>query len=569
MLLDIDLEYQPEAGRYEFLVMPDRSETITAERGRIQATFFDQRPASLSFFSDINHAFSNRELLTNIETFKTGFGGSLNFRNRALPFTLRYVEEDWKQKELEIGREFNNYRQMFQIESNKSFGARDSHKLLFSHSNHQREFGNADTIQNTITDVNLRNRFYFNQDQSSALNSFIWYYHQVGSQDFDRFQLYENLILQFPHQLRLLGHYQYSWFDQPLFNSRQHNAGGQLEHQLFLSLNSHLFYDYSQLKQTQFDETIHTAGIGINYRKKIPNGLLILDYEIRQRKHDHNSQAQQRQIINEEKRLEDGVTVLLDNPFVEINSVIVQDITNTIIYQLNIDYVLIIRGDFLEIQRLPGGQIPNGTTVYIDYITNQQNSYKFDSYNNNFRIQVSLFKNLFEIYFRYFDQDYTNIVTTNTQILNFISQNVYGIKSTVSLVSAGIEWDYFRATIVPYNSKRYYINFSQQFFRNWNIMLSANYRDYLLTLEDEKQKFADFSGRLIYSFWSQSRLTLEGGYRMQDGRNIDLDLRTFRGEFSTFYRKIILSFGLETYRRDYIGEIINFAGTYVRLTRQF
>ena len=68
MLLDLDLEYQPGTGRYEFLNIPDRSETITAERAHIQATFFDQRPVSIGVLSNINHAFSNRELLTNIET---------------------------------------------------------------------------------------------------------------------------------------------------------------------------------------------------------------------------------------------------------------------------------------------------------------------------------------------------------------------------------------------------------------------------------------------------------------------------------------------------------------------
>ncbi len=569
MLLDIDLEYQPGAGSYQYLVIPDRSETVTAEQGRIQATFFDQRPVSLGIFSNINHAYSNRELLTNIETLKTDFGGLLSYKNRMLPLTLRYIQEDWKQKELEIGREFKNYRQMFQAETNKSFGGRDSHQLMFSHSKLQREYGNADIIDNTITDINLRDRIFFNRNQSSSLHSFVWYYHQVGSQDFDRFQLYENLTLQLPSQFRLLGHYQYSWYDQQFYESRQHNAGGQIEHQLFLSLRSHLFYDYSQLEQSQFDETIHTAGIGFNYRKKIPAGLLMLDYELRQRKQDHNSLSQQRQIVNEEKRLEDGQTVLLNNPYVDINSIIVHDASRTIIFQLNIDYILITRGDFIEIQRLPGGQISNGTTVYIDYLTNQQDSYQFDSYNNNFRIHTSFFNNLLELYFRYFDQDYNNVITTNTRILNYITQNVYGIKSTVAFISGGIEFDNFRATIVPYESKRYYINLTRQFFRKWNIILSANYRDYLLTQEKERQKFTDLSGRLIYSFWRQSRLTLEGGYRMQDGRGIDLDLRTFRGEFSTFYRKIVLSIGLETYRRDYIGEIINFAGTYIRITRQF
>jgi len=48
-------------------------------------------------------------------------------------------------------------------------------------------------------------------------------------------------------------------------------------------------------------------------------------------------------------------------------SVLVYNLNRTIIYQENIDCVLIRREDFTEIQRIPGGQILNGQEVSVDY----------------------------------------------------------------------------------------------------------------------------------------------------------------------------------------------------------
>ena len=70
-------------------------------------------------------------------------------------------------------------------------------------------------------------------------------------------------------------------------------------------------------------------------------------------------------MLNEEQVLRDGEMTLLNKPYVDVNSVVVKDVSGTLIYQANFDYILLERAGYVEIQRIPGGLIPNkGTVIY-------------------------------------------------------------------------------------------------------------------------------------------------------------------------------------------------------------
>ena len=99
--------------------------------------------------------------------------------------------------------------------------------------------------------------------------------------------------------------------------------------------------------------------------------------------------------------------------------------------------------------------------------------------------------------------------------------------------------------------------------------ITGNWRDYRLALENEKQQFADISGQVGYVITRTVNLNLYGGYRFQEGRGIDLDLTNFRAEILTRIRKLYFSTGIEIYRRDFSGEIINYNGAFIRLERKF
>jgi hypothetical protein len=265
----------------------------------------------------------------------------------------------------------------------------------------------------------------------------------------------------------------------------------------------------------------------------------------------------------------DEAPVLLNNPDIDENSVVVWNAGRTNTYDVNIDYLLISRGDYLEIQRLPGGQIANGEEVQVDYTALEISSYRFDTNTNIYQARISLFTRLVEAYIRFHEQDYDNVQKASNKILKQISQSIYGIRINWQGMTLGWELDDFASNVVPYQSFRYLFTFSQNIFRTLNLRISGSWRNLNLIDENEKQKFADISGRIGYAITRTLNLNIEGGYRFQEGRGIDLDLTNLRTEVRTRIRNLYFSTGLEIYRRNFSGEIINYNGVFVRLERKF
>ena len=87
--------------------------------------------------------------------------------------------------------------------------------------------------------------------------------------------------------------------------------------------------------------------------------------------------------------------------------------------------------------------------------------------------------------------------------------------------------------------------------------------------EPEYQKYMDITGKAIYTIYKQTSLNLDLMYRKQTGRGIDLDLMSAKTEIISSINRLYLTVGLEVYKRNYVGEIINFKGTYFKLVRKF
>ncbi|MCK4798915.1 MAG: hypothetical protein KAT05_16185, partial [Spirochaetes bacterium] len=365
------------------------------------------------------------------------------------------------------------------------------------------------------------------------------------------------------------GKYQFSDYNQKKFKLDQHNVNSRLEHRLFSSLNSHAHYEYIDIHQTSYNEFLNTYGIGFDYSKQIPTGNISLSFKHRNRNENRNGKAFELQVSNEEHNLSDNQTLLLQNPDIVLGSIVITDETGLIIYEENFDYVIIERGAFIEIQRLPGGLIQDGSEILIDYIGTQQLNYEFDVVSNNYHAGISLFKNLVNLYFRYFEQNNDNFSGTDSRILKNISQRVYGSRFNYKRLSLGVELDDFNSNIVPYNSTRYYLTYMGNIIKSINYSVSGNYRDYKLMEEDISQKYSDLSGNIIYRINNKSQINMKGAYRFQEGRNIDLTLTTFKGEYLTNFRKILITLGVEFYQRDYLNEDITFSGGYIKIKRNF
>lgn len=569
MLLNMDLNYSPGTRRDNFLVIPDRTETHTAEQFRISSVFFNERPLSFDVFANWNHNYINREFASNVESYNRDWGAGVAYRNSFLPVTVNYTDAGWEQKELQNGRVFKNDKNTLRTELSKSFSTFDDHRFMYAYNDYRRQYSNTFTVNNYAASYRLLDNFYFDDKRQSSFNSLVWYYDQTGDDPFSRLQLNERFRVKLPANVKTSGYYNFSDFKQRQIESKQHKLLGRVEHQLYLSLKSFAWYEYSDFQQTTYDETINKYGLGFDYRKKIPTGSLKLSYEYRHRFDKQSSDPRQLFIVDEEQQLADNSVVLLDNPFVDPASVTVTNEDGTIIFQENLDYLIIERNGFLEIQRLPGGQISEGETVYVDYTTTESASFQFDAINQNIFTSITLWDNFFEGYFRYYDQSNENIRFRRNLVIKNIVQRVSGLRLSHKFISAGFEYEDYASNIVPYFSRRYFLKINHTFNNRLSAFLTGNIRNYHLKDAHESQDFSDISARVIYFLTRATQLKFEGGYRVQNGRGLDLTLLNFRTELATRFRSVVLKAGLESYNRDFSGEEVNYMGGYLRVERYF
>lgn len=570
--IDLSGAYSPETRGEQYITVPDRSEVRTLKKVDLRTTFCNNRPVTLQGFFNYDQNYFNRELLTNVRTDNLQWGGMVSLNNKILPLTVTYRNTEWDQQETQTGRQFNMDQENLQVRASKSFGARDRNELIYSRNHYLYVYSGLHQTRHQTNRVALNNNVYFDAGRKYNLNSRITWYDQTGTTSFRRFEVLEGVIFQLPFHLRLTTNWNLFQLKDPVQEMKQQKIRTSLRHQLFRSLTSKVYFEYGRVGQQaelSHDEQDIRGGIDLRYTKKIPTGSLQLAYRYYRHQHKTDGETGTLRVMNEEQVLQDGFVTLLNKPYVDLSSVVVRDVSGAIIYQPNFDYILIPRSSYVEIQRVPGGLIPDNGSVYIDYTYRQPGTYSYGSNNNYFSASIQLFNRLLELYYQYGVQDYPKVVDGDLLTLNYYHQHIYGIRFDLGVARAGVESDLYRSSIIPYRMWRYYLDM------NWNlrsrllVTLNGNVRDYRMIADEVDQLYANASGKITWVIRPQMRWSVSGGYLRQRGSNIDLDLLTSRTEFSTVYRRLYLSVGLELYRRIYRESKFIFNGAYVQLTRKF
>jgi len=572
LLIDLGGAYSPELRDETYITVPDRSEVRTLKKVDLKTTLFNNKPVTLQGFYNFDQNYYNRELLTNVRSNNRQGGGILSLNNKFLPVTLTFRDQKWDQEEIQTGRSFKMDQENLEARASKSFGSRDRTELLYSHNAYLYRYAELHRTAHEIDRIAFNNSLFFDKARRYNLNSRFTWYDQEGTTSFTRVELLEGLSMQLPHHLKLRANFNLYDLKDPVQTWNQKRTRASLEHKLFQSLRTKLYLEYTRIRLETDQlhlESDFRGGVDMQYSKKIPTGHLNLAY--RYYRHEHSSEGASGilQVINEEQIITDGTVTLLNKPYVQDLSLVVKDASGSLIYQLNFDYILIDRGSFIEIQRVPGGLIPNGATVYIDYSYQQPGSFSYGANNNHFSASVLLFKRLVELYYNYSVQDYPKVNQGDLLTLNYFRQHLYGVRLDVGFARAGVEADLYKSNIIPYRMRRYYFDV------NWNLKsrllltLNGNIRDYRMIADEVDQWYANLSGKAMYRIGPRMRVSLESGYLNQRGANIDLDLLTSRAEFQSTFNKLRLRVGLEMYRRLYQNSEFAFNGAYVQLTRRF
>jgi len=571
-MIDLSGAYSPELRDEKYITVPDRSEVRTLKKVDLMATLFNNKAVTLQGFYNFDQSYFNRELLTNVRSNNQQWGGILSLNNRFLPLSLSYRNQKWDQDELQTGRIFNMDQESFQARSSKSFGSKDRTELLFSHNNYLYRYAELHQTSHLIDRFALNNNLFFDEARKYNLNSRFSWYRQDGTTSFRRLELLEGLTLRLPGHFKFRANLNLYQLRDQVQTWNQRKIRTSLEHKLYKSLTTRIFVDYTRIRQEAANLYIQSdtrGGLELKYSKRIPGGIFNLNYRYFRQEYSSEGEQGVLQVLNEPLVLSDGEIRLLKMPYAELSSVLVKDLTGTIIYQANFDYFLIERGSYVEIQRIPGGLIPNNGEVYVDYSYIQPGSYSYGANNNHLSAGILLFKRLLELYYSYSVQNYPRVRQGDLLTLNFYKQHVYGLRFDLGFARAGVEADQYDSNIVPYKMMRYYLDLNWNYKSKLLFTLNGSLRDYQMIADQVDQLYGNLSGKVAYQIRPRMRVSLETGYLNQRGPNIELDLLTSRAEFLASFNKLQFRIGMELYRRLYLNSQFDFNGAYVQLTRRF
>ncbi len=569
LTVEIDGGYYPESRQDLYLVSANVYNVINTSKLHIGTTLFPKKMITLSTYLNFDNSYDSRENLTDIRTKSRNYGGTFSFRNKYLPLTLAYNQSDWDSKEILTGREFYYQQKNIEGRVSKSFAMRDKNDLMYTHHDYLRRDYGLYSVRNVSDNLELQDGFFLDSAGRSHFNSNIFGTIQAGNDSFKQFRANENLFVNLPRNFTFNTSYGFYYIERGPQVLGQHTVNAILGHQIFESLHTGLLYEYNNATETSYHETEQKGGIDLSYTKRtIARGLLNIMYSYNRVFERRTSTDVSLNILNEEYNISD--IILLKRPYVDRASIKIKDVTGTAVYTEGLDYIVNVIGSFVEIQRIPGGLIPDNSKIYLFYTAIQPGSYRYEINLHNFSFNYSLFNGFFDVYYKTNRSDYTNIHNADNLLLNYISEDIYGSSIKYKTATIGAEFDDYRSNLTPYSMTRYYFTWQGNYRQRMLFSINTNYRVYKLPSEPEDRIYKDINGLISYALSRRSKFDLTVGYQSQQGRQINLDLFSARSKFSTVRNSLTLAIGLDAYDRVYLGnKKTSYIGAYIQLIKKF
>lgn len=567
--LGINIDYSPNSMNDNFLVMPNRTETTNSENIGINALFFDTKDINLIFRYNNGLNYTMRDYGSSVKIDYSSVGGSFVYANTFAPFMINYNKFISTDLDLNTSRRYQNKRTNLSANISKSlYNVLDNRLSL---SNDVLENTNYSSLNTKITlnEIKSENVLSLDEKKQNVLSSNFSVINQKGYYNQDK--IMENLS--FRNKITEdLSSYSSYFYDRTSFDSLRsttNSLNSRVEHQLFQSLKSYVFYQWYNFENNSADETRNQIGVGFDYSKLISTGQLNVKYELMHEKDTRLSGSLQNIVRNEQHLIEDQKILTLKFPYIKEETIVVKDETSSIVYQKNVDYIIISRSFYTEIQRVPGGRLQNQTSIFVDYVSQNPSNYSYNMFAHNLSVKLSLFERALEVYSSLYANNYQNVVYSEFAVLNTVFSKLFGIKYNYENFNVAYELNLYESTILPYNSHLVNFQYSNQIANDLLISLFANYHQYNYTSINEDNIYTDVSSRCVYQFDEKSSLMAELGYLNQQTRNISSDYINFRSEYKLRYSQIILSCGLDMYHRQIELNRNDYYGLFIKIERIF
>ncbi|MBI4528924.1 MAG: hypothetical protein HY695_34435 [Deltaproteobacteria bacterium] len=361
--------------------------------------FLSAKPYNLSLFGSRGSGTVSHEQ-GRTETLSESLGGRLSYWNHVFPLRLD-LRRDHREDEFRffgVPVRHDELKDSLSLSGNNTW---DNHYLDLDYDLIDLEDRIFPTLSVTTHSGRAYYRYLFGDWRDNAFTSSTSFFNREGLSNFT--QANSNQILRMTHSDTLTTQYGYAFNyasaaeattilhqgDFSLGYQPYANLGGEFklsggissfpqgeqkflssslsaQHDLYDSLSTGLALRGGLSFLPEGVQENYGAGVNLGYRRKLPyNGRLIggfgLDY-------DTLSQVEQEGLVLQERHTAELASPFrLERPLAIRESVVVTDVTQAIIYQEGLDYLLQPFGDFLEVLVLFGGRIIDGQPILVSY----------------------------------------------------------------------------------------------------------------------------------------------------------------------------------------------------------
>ena len=384
----------------------------------------------------------------------------------------------------------------------------------------------ANTVETGATDssyatqdATLAHEARFGDDDRSSLLSSLNYSDYTGSADVQRFRWDEHLSLQ--HTKNFRTRYDFAANRTDINGSQRNDYRGSVgfTHFLYKSLTTTGNVGAERSDDSEGGgSTQKFADINWNYRKAIPYGELSADlgFSYAQGSSDASGAVS---TVGQPGFFFGAAPIVIIGANIDPNTIILRD-PSGLLFLPGVDYTTRGFADHVEIQRIIGGRIGDGSSVLIDYTRAAQGANTSDT-NGLFTglrydIQKGALSGL-SLYGRYAEQNQSvSSDDPGTFTADSFTDTLYGTEYRFYHVTVGAEQQWHDSTIFPYDATRYFGRYLHQ-DGDTSYSLNAAYTTIHYPTDNNVDDLYTISARADHRF--STRLTGDATVMWRDERN--------------------------------------------------
>jgi len=505
----------------------------------VSGLFLKETAVPFTLYTRQNTSEIDRAFGSSLENTFNEYGVRASFRAPSAPTNIQIFRRQIDQVDNGVGQDFKI--DQFTVQADGRLDLDLNHRLawdakydIVDESGQLRTPRSFNRFEGTATHT-----LGFGVDDNSSLRTQLRVVNTSGDLPYQLVRVLPRLRLWHSPSLQSWYDYRFEWSKQTSQEQMINEATANFQFQLFDSLTmiGNAGYNGLDVPTDGFSSNELFTRLDVQYLKQVPGGALEANVNGIISGLDQSARGAPIQITDDLRAFSPNA-FFIDQRNIQASSIVITDITGTIVYALNVDYVVFAFPDSVQVQIVPGGNIVPNQVVLVDYTIGPDPGGRTTTTGVGVELRYTFQEGWFRglsFYGNYFHQDQTLSIETPDFPANEFEDLRYGIEYNYWKLYFRAERQHRNSTLSPFDATRIEGRYTEPLGRNSNLVVSALYQEIDRTDEDFRQQTTTFSAQWNQQFTERLRTSLLFQYQLSDD-NQSFDTDAFEGQLDVSWR---------------------------------